>query len=194
MKLNSLREAEAQRPVDGYFARATLPLRISDELAEAAFVAPLSDTLDRLGIGRVVGYELALDEQGEPVRLHIQLSLVTDAPRVLQAVADALDKLDAPAGSYIGNAECVDLVSFGHSQGLGLYLPRADTREEDRTAVVEACRDALGQAGLYQGSVSVGDRTALYFYGDSFNRMKSAITYVITTDPRCRNAFARRLN
>ncbi|MBT8456273.1 MAG: hypothetical protein KJO15_09245 [Alphaproteobacteria bacterium] len=189
-----MRDGQTLRPVDGYFAQAVLPLRIGNDLAQSAFAGPLDRELDRIGLGRVAGFEISQDDEGEPALLTITLSLATDAPRALKTVAQLLEKLDAPMGSRLGNAECDNLLEFGTSEGLGLYLPRQDTAEEDRLAVIEACTDALNGAGLYQGSVSVGDRTALYFYGNSFNRMRTAITYVMTTDPRCRNAFARRLN
>lgn len=189
-----MRDGKSLRSVDGYFAQAVMPVRVGEDLAQDAFVKPLDRELQRVGLGRVVGFDISFDDEGEPEKLDISLSLVTDAPRALEAVAKVLEKLDAPVGSHLGNAECAELLSFGSSEGLGLYLPRHDTGEADRLAVIEACNDALNGAGLYQGSVSVGDRTALYFYGDSFNRMRNAITYVMTTDPRCRNAFARRLN
>ena len=86
------------------------------------------------------------------------------------------------------------MLHFGKSHGLGLYLSHRDADDDGHLGVVEACTDALAGAGLYQGSTRLADRTALYFYGDSFNRMRSAITYVMSHDPRCRNAYARRLN
>lgn len=194
MKLKSLRDGQSLRPVDGYFAQATLPLRIGPELAQAAFADPLDAALDRMGLGRVASHEIATDDDGEPERLVLTLSLATDAPRALDEVAHTLDDLGAPTGSQLGNAECADLITFGSSEGLGLYLPRHDTGDAAHRALVRACKAAMAGAGLYKGSVSVGDRTALYFYGTSFNRMRSAITYVMTTDPSCRNAFAKRLN
>ncbi len=194
MLLQSLREAGVLRPVDGYFAQVRMPLRLAPELAESAFAQPLGRELEAAGLGRVTGHELSLDAGGEPEVLTLSLSLVTDAPRALSLVAACLEELDAPVGSTIGNAECAELIRFGKSEGLGLYLPVHEAGDDERLAVIEACTDALEGAGLYQGSYSFGDRTALYFYGDSFNRMRAAITYVMSYDPRCRNAYARRLN
>lgn len=184
----------AYRPVDGYFAKATLPVRLGHELVADAFITPLSKALEASGLGRVTAFSTRDDEAGEPEILSIELSLVTDTPRALDHVASLLNDLDAPAGSTIGNAECPEMITFGRSFGLGLYLDRSCTDEQSRLDVVEACTDALEGQGLYQGSVSFGDRTALYFYGDSFNQMRAAVTYVMTTDPACKNAYARRLN
>lgn len=194
MFFRSMRGVEGLRQPDGYFACVAMPVRIGPELAERAFVRPLNRELAQTGLGRVSEFEVARDDEGEPVGLKMTLSLATDAPRALEHVAGVLERLDAPTGSWIGNAECPEMVAFGRSFGLGLYLPRGEADEEAKLDIVEACTDALEGAGLYQGSASVGDRTALYFYGDSFNRMRAAVTFVMSTDPRCRDAYARRLN
>ncbi len=196
MLFRSIRGSAAQKhEVDGFFAQATMPVRIGPDLAERAFVRPLDRDLRVSCLGRVAGFEVARDENGEPAGLTITLSMTTDAPRALHHVSGLLERLDAPAGSQIGNAECPELLAFGKSYGLGLYLDRAAaSAEDDRLDILEACTDALEGAGLYQGSASVGDRTALYFYGDSFNRMRAAVAFVMSTDPRCKDAYARRLN
>ena len=194
MFLRSLSNETGMRPVDGYFARATMPVRLAPDLAERAFIAPLGRMLSETGLGRITEFAVENDENGEPATLSITLSLITDAPRALSRVAQELDRLDAPTGSWIGNAECPEMFNFGRSYGMGLYLSADNADENGTLDVLEACTDALEGAGLYQGSVSVGDRTALYFYGDSFNQMRAAVTYVMTTDPRCRDAYARRLN
>lgn len=194
MLLQALRDTKFFGRDDGYVAQVEMPVRLAPELAEIAFVRPLDRDLTANGLGRVAGFDVELDEDGEPDTLTIALSLVTDAPRVHERVADLLEGLDAPAGSRIGSAECADMAEFGKSYGLALYLPRNETDEEARLEILEACTDALEGAGIYQGSVSVKDRTALYFYGDSFNEMRAAVTFIMSTDPRCKNAYARRLN
>ena len=194
MFLRSLRGAAEPRPVDGYFAKISMPVRIGTDLADRAFIRPLGRELDLAGLGRISAFDVERDDGGEPIGLSITLSLATDAPRALESVAAILERLEAPAGSWIGNAECPEMVAFGKSYGLGLYLAQREADEEAKIAILEACTDALEGAGLYQGSVSVGDRTALYFYGDSFNRMRAAVTFVMSTDPRCKDAYARRLN
>ncbi len=181
-------------PHQGHFARARLPLRITAEDAAAAFVAPLGHHLEQTGAGKVDGARVIAGDSGEAEWLEITLSMVSDAPHHLKAVADRLEQLDAPRGSVIGNAECPDIYRFGRCEGLGLYLSKGDTGPGyDWLEVAEACTDAMAGLGIYQGARSLPDRTALYFYGDSFSKMKGAITFLLTTDPRCKNAYARRL-
>ncbi len=194
MVLQSIKEFGADRLVDGYFARVMMPVRIAPTLAEEAFVAPLARQLKDARLGRVSDFYVEADRDGEPSELVLLLSLSTDAPAALDFVADTLERLDAPEGSTIGNAECAEMMQFGKSHGLGLYLSHSEADAVQKLDVLEACTDAMSGVGLYQGSVSVGDRTAMYFYGDSFNKMRKALTFVISTDPCCKNAFARRLN
>ena len=134
------------------------------------------------------------EETGEPCALRLDLVLSSATDDAVALVAGFLQDLDAPSGSTILADGAAAPVQFGHSEGLGLYLPARETDEDAKLAVVEACTDAMGGAGIYQGSFSAGDRTALYFYGDSFNRMRAAITFVMSHDPTCRNAYARRLS
>lgn len=194
MFLQSLSHEDGMRPVDGYYGCARMPVRLAPDLAEEAFILPLSKALAASGLGRIAGFDVELDPAGEPSALTVTFSLITDAPRALKYIAAELDRLDAPTGSFIGNAECPELFAFGQSYGLGLYLKSGAADEDGALDVVEACTDALEGRGLYQGTVFLGDRRALYFYGDSFNRMRAAVTFVMSTDPRCRDAYARRLN
>lgn len=196
MKLTSIRDGVTTRDVDGYFARAVLPLRLEPAEAEARLVAPLAQAMDLAGLGRISAMGIEPDASGEPAQLTLDFSLPGDGPDILKSLARILDDLGAPKGSVIGNAECPDLLTFGTAQGLGLYLDRADLGPTgaDHRDVVRACQRALKGAGVYRGAFSTSDRTALYFYGHSFQNMQSAITYVMSTNPKCRNAFARKLN
>ena len=66
MHLKSMRDGTSLRTVDGYFARAVLPLRLSREDAERAFAGPLKDGLAEAGLGRLVAFEITHDDEDEP--------------------------------------------------------------------------------------------------------------------------------
>ncbi|MEM0945879.1 MAG: hypothetical protein AAGK37_00625 [Pseudomonadota bacterium] len=176
-----------------HFARADLPLRIAPDFAETAFAEPLERTLAARAFGTVRDHEVFFDASGEPEALRLDLALISDRPQVVSCVTDFLEGLDAPVGSALSDQGGTDLAQFGSAEGLGLYLPAQDATEEIRLDIAEACTDALGGAGLYQGSAHFMDKTALYFYGDSFNKMRAALTFVIGHDPKCDGAVVRRL-
>ncbi len=179
----------------GFFTAVRLPLRLTEADADRAFVRPLARKLTELQFGRITGHRVSTDDENEPIVHEITMSLVTQAPRAFRTIADFLDGLDAPQGSWIGNAECPEMLPFGRATGLGLYLDLTENGDTDDVLdVLEACTEALEGAGLYQGSKVARGCHALYFYGDNFNRMHKAMAFVLTTDPRCRNAVARRLD
>ena len=175
-------------------ATAELPLRIGRGFVEPAIIRPLSRWMREANLGQVTTADLAEDAAGEPEHLTLRLKLTERDTRSLERIAGALEGLDAPVGSTITFDEDGPEIAFGASHGLGLYLPIYGTNEEDRIGVIEACTDALDGAGLYQGSARTRENLAFYFYGGSFNRMRDAVTFVMTHDPRCRNAYTRRLN
>jgi hypothetical protein len=186
---------QSYRPVDRYFVTAHLPVRISSVDADLSFAQPLRKRLDEMNLGEVQRIKARRGDDGEPKTLEIMCALVSENRRTLERVGFELEKLDAPSGSYICAEGSDQAVEFGQAEGLGLYLDKRQDLETDadRLDVLEACTDALEGMGAYHGTCHMADKTALYFYGDSFNKMRNAITFVLTTDPRCKNAIARRV-
>lgn len=176
-----------------HFVTARMPVRVGPDVVEAAFVMPVERELNDATLGTVADFEIIRDIHGEPEELVLNLLLITDAARALGRIEAMLQSLDAPVGSTMRVDGTNEVRKFGMSQGLGLYLPTAETDADLRLDIVEIFTDAMEGAGLYQGSAQFGNLTALYFYGDSFNAMRKAITYALTHDPRCRNAETRRL-
>lgn len=171
-----------------------MPLRLSERDARRAFVGPLEAMLEELQFGRVTRVEIVRSEDVEPTGLAMTLSVDREDRWVLEMIARKLEELDAPEGSWIGTAEHPRVLGFGKTAGLCLYLDSLETEDDsDMLDIVEACTDALDGRGFYQGSSRLGDRRALYFYGDSFNAMRKAMTFVISTDPRCQNAMTSRI-
>ncbi|NRB01121.1 MAG: hypothetical protein HRU32_15145, partial [Rhodobacteraceae bacterium] len=75
-----------------------------------------------------------------------------------------------------------------------LLIDEPGDAEEAHLDVLEVCTEALEGSGIYQGGANLGDRHVLYFYGDSYNAMKTALEFVLATNPLCRGAYARRLS
>ncbi len=178
-----------------HLAEASLPVKIGRTDADVAFARPLDRRVRSLGLGQVTGTGVRRGRDGEVEGLDIFFALVTLHPRALKTIASLLEDLDAPVGSSIQFTETGLRHVFGRTEGLGLYLDRRDgiTDEEAALDLLEACTDALGAEAIYQGSEDLGDKAVFYFYGDSFNTMKTALSLLMTSHPQFRNAFARRL-
>jgi hypothetical protein len=186
------------RPVRSPVVEVTMPVRLPSDRAGPNFARPLSRALSDAGLGTVAGHRLALNDAGEVVGLGLSVQLVSRAGRALDRVVRELERLDAPRGSQLTIEDGVPPISFGASEGLGLYLSRGVLRSVDDTPaahldVVADCIEAFGDMATYQGSAHLADRVALYFYGESFNRMSNALAYVLATNPACRDAETRRL-
>lgn len=177
-------------------ATAQLPVKLGMSDAEQVFSRPLDTRLRAIGLGQVTGTSVHRDRQGCIDGLEMTLLLGSLHPRALETVGQLLEDLDAPLGSSIGFSETRARHVFGRTEGLGLFLDDRDAEggHEAHLDVLEACTEALDGAGVYQGTADLGDTHVLYFYGDSYNSMKNALSFVMTTNPLCRGAYARRLS
>ena len=196
MLLKSLISKIPAKTSPGHIAAVQLPVKLGMSDAEEVFSRPLDRRLRAIGLGHVAGTTLQRDGQGGIDGIEISLILATLHPRALDTVGSVLEDLDAPLGSSVGFSETRARHIFGRTEGLGLYLDGQDSRGnvEAHLDVLEACTEALEGAGVYQGGSKQGDRHVLYFYGDSYNAMKNALSFVLSTNPLCRGAYARRLS
>ena len=184
--------ASDSEPVRLHAALAVLPVKIGDQDAEDVFARPLAQQLLATGLGTVTGAHKRYAKSGESHAVALEMSLVRADLGTLKEVARLLEHLDAPLGSSIFFTETGTTHLFGRTEGLGIFAD-ATLGEDDRFALLEACTDALGADAVYQGSAIVDKNQVFYFYGDSFNTMQNALSYVMRHDPRCSGAFARRL-
>lgn len=176
-----------------------LPVRIDGGRVGPIFSLPLARALSTAGLGTVAGHRLVLNDAGEVVGVGLSVRLVSRAGRAIDRVMRELERLDAPCGSSLIVNPNDPPITFGASEGLGLYLCRRVLRavEDSATAhldVVADCIDAFGDLATYQGRAFLEKRVAIYFYGSNFNKMSNALAFVLETNPACRNAETLRLN
>jgi hypothetical protein len=175
-----------------------LPVRINGDRVGPIFSLPLARALTSAGLGTVAGHRLALNDAGEVVGVGLSVRLVSKAGRAIDRVVSELERLDAPRGSSLTVEQGAQPITFGASEGLGLYLSRAVLRAVDDSPtahldVVAECIDAFGDLATYQGSAFLEKHVALYFYGANFNRMAHALAFVLATCPACQDAETLRL-
>lgn len=175
-----------------------LPVRIDGGRVGPIFAGPLARALTDAGLGTVAGHRLALNDAGEVVGVGLSVRLVSKAGRAIDRVMSELERLDAPRGSVLVVDTDGSPISFGASEGLGLYLSRPVLRSVDDSPtahldVVAECIDAFGDMAVYQGSAFLEKHVALYFYGTNFNRMSNALAYVLATNAACHDAETHRL-
>ena len=136
-------------------------------------------------LGRGQECDVVLRDDGIS-RQHAKISII--GPRRI-----VVEDLSSTNGTYVGGKRISratlrigEKILFGRRTMLRFVL-------DDALDLLEVCTDALGAEAIYQGSEDLGDRAVFYFYGDSFNTMKTALSLLMSAHPQFRNAYARRL-
>jgi hypothetical protein len=128
-----------------------------------------------------------LDANGEVAYCEISIALRSAGPATLQALIAALEKLGAPKGSKIIVGPGSEL-PFGGNEGLAFYfdnvsLPPEVYATHDINDVLEAFVRALDGVGALHSFLNGERETAVYIYGPSFEKMKSALAPVADRHP-----------
>lgn len=158
------------------------------------FEDPLDDLLQEAKLGSVSGGGTQLAAEPDGIAFcDLDLDLVSADDAVLDRVVTALEAMGAPKGSTLlwdaGKSER----PFGRAEGLGLFLNGTDLPAEvyennDINALIGDLQAALGDGWRFMGYWQGQTGTALYFYGDSYERMAAAIAAVVAGAALCQNA------
>lgn len=174
---------------------ALVAARLNDKcqpVHRARYEDPLNDLLEQKGLGHVDGGGSQLDGNGEVAYCEISIALRTVEATALQVVIDALEKLGAPKGSKLLVGPGSEL-PFGRNEGLAFYfdnvgLPPEVYATHDINDVLESFAQALEGVGAMHSFMNGTRETALYIYGPSFEKMKSALAPIADRHPLCKGA------
>jgi hypothetical protein len=115
------------------------------------------DGRDEHGLPSIVGGGTLQSADGEPIRADIEFEFDEAGEETLTLVARVLTAMGAAAGSVLrvrSEPDCA--LTFGHNEGLAVYLNGTDLSE-----------------------------TALYFYGPSYATMHDRLVGVLSSHPLC---------
>lgn len=143
----------------------------------------------------VVGGGTAVSDNGEPLECDIEIEATNGAitQEHIDFVVDFFHQVLAPKGSNIklyGDAEDEPkVIEIGRLEGLSLVINGTDLSDEvykncDINHVVEQCELLMEDMGRLH-SYCETQHTNLYFYGESFERMKQVILPFINNYPLC---------
>lgn len=161
---------------------------------------PLDEFMQESGIGEVSGGGTMQLASGEIdfCDVAIQLySAVIDEKQLIQ-LQEKLEELGAPKGSFISLERDQQKIMIGKKEGLAIYLDGVNLDHEvyencDSNVVVDEIRKRINDTSEIVRFWSSDTETALYFYSDSFEEMKSAIQDFTETYPLCKNARIERI-
>lgn len=120
--------------MDGYYACVCF-----EAVVAPSFACRLSASLGRIQLGRVTGITKGV----------MTLSLASDSPAALAEVARSLVALGAPAGTWVGSAECPRMIEVAQLD----------------------CASSIVPEEVFRGSVSAGRHGALALYPQAEARL-----------------------
>ncbi len=155
------------------------------------FEDPLNDVLQSLGLGEVTGGGTQMADEPDGIAYCDVEIMVNDASEAtVMKVIETLEELGAPRGSLLKFSSETDDIEFGKLEGMALFLNGTDLpaevyAESDVNEIISRCNELLEGIGRFRGYWEGSRETALYFYGGSFEAMKSAVADFIDSDPGC---------
>ena len=161
---------------------------------------PLDEFIQTKGIGSVTGggtMSLATHEIDYcDVEILMKSDKITDEQ--IELIITKLEELGAPKGSKLTIEKTKKTFKFGRKEGLAIYLDGKTLSPEvyktsDVNVVVSEIQQLTGDTSEIIRYWEGGEETALYFYSDSFSKMKEAIAGFVADYPLCKGARIERI-
>lgn len=156
---------------------------------------PLEELLESKQYGEITGGGTMQHESGGIKFCDIEVLLYQGEHhrKAIEEIVMNLEEIGAPKGSHITIGDSDEPIHFGKKEGLAIYLDGVNLPENiyaecDINVVLSELSRLVGYDGDVQRYWEGNTETALYFYGDSFETMKSAIMEFVSTYPLCQNA------
>jgi hypothetical protein len=116
----------------------------------------------------------------------------------INQIINKLEEFGAPKGSVLNIEKTKEKIYFGKLEGIGIYLdgknlPENVYAESDVNFVISEVYRLTNTEEKISRYWENGNSTALYFYGDSFEKMKLDIKQLIENYPLCKNCIIEQI-
>lgn len=178
----------------GEFVIARLNARVQPMERGEYYEDPLDETLKRLNLGEVTGGGTQMADEPAGIEFcDIEIRLNDVNPEAVNSIVEQLESIGVPKGSRLIVEHDDSELPFGTQEGLGLFLNGYDLPDEvyaesDVNHVISECDRLLAGGGSFRGYWEGSRETSLYFYGESFAAMKTAIEPLVASYPLCQKA------
>ena len=165
----------------------------------------LEDALDELleaaEVGFVDGGGTLMSPSGEVKSCDIELALNDNSEEMITKLESIIDAIGVPTGSkllWIGADDETIERPVGCLEGMALYLNGTDLPKEvyessDINYVIEQLESRMDGIGRLYSWWEGPQNTALYFYGQSYEKMSAAIQDFIAAYPLCQKCVVERI-
>ena len=188
-----------ENAADGIMIIAQLNARVKPIDRGEYFEDPLDDVLQAAGVGEVTGGGTQMADDPAGIAFCDLEIVVGDASeQVIQTIITTLEKHGAPKGSKLISEAFAQDIPFGQYEGMALFLNGNDLPDEvyetsDVNEVIETCGTLMGEGGDFRGFWEGSQEVGLYFYGQSFEQMKSDTADFIAGHPLCEGARIEKI-
>jgi len=177
------------KPV-GQFLVAQLNARLQPMHRGEYFEDPLDAVLKKGNHGEVSGGGTMQAKTGEIDYCDIEIQVPASSSEIITLVVGTLEKLGAPKGSKLTVEATGEVLPFGVTEGLAVYLngtdlPAETYRDCDSNHVYSEFGRLLEGEGRVLSYWQGPRETALYMYGRSFDEMKKRLSEFVATYPLC---------
>lgn len=198
-KLFGNNKAEQSQSAENYMV-VTLNDKIMPIDRGNVYEDPLDEFIQANGIGEVTGGGTLQLESGEIEYCDIEIRLNKDilSESQIKLVIEKLESLGAPKGSKLTIEKTGEKIDFGIKEGLGIYLDGVNLdadvyKNSDSNIVVSEIKRLINDSSETVRYWMGQTETGLYFYSDSFDKMKDSIQSFISEYPLCKGARVERI-
>lgn len=174
----------------------TIVIQINDKVLPIhkrnLYVKPLHDFLEENNYGEISGGGILKEEPGEIIfcDIHVKLYQEEITSSVLNSIIKHLEDCGAPKGSKIIIEKTHQEILFGKKEGIAIYLDKENLEQKnDAQYNIDFVQSEISkitqtsQERYWKGNSTTG----LYFYGQSFEKMKNEVSDFMETYPLYQN-------
>lgn len=161
---------------------------------------PLDEYIQQNHIGEVTAGGTLQAENGEIefVNIEIQLNEGVEPRYAASKIIEFINSINAPKNSKLRIENTKEVILFGEKEGLAIYLDGQNLEPEvyensDVNFVVSEVKKLIGDKSEIVRFWEFSDKTALYFYGNSFTEMIEQIKDFMSEYPLCKNAEIKQI-
>lgn len=158
----------------------------------------IESILDKQKLGEVDGGGTMQLPSGEIEFCDIEINLKDNAEETVKRLEEIIDALGVPKGSKLYTHENDMEIPVGRQEGLAVYLNGTELPDEvyqecDINYVIEHMEELMGEAGKMYSYWEGPNDTALYFYGESYDKMLEAVQDFLNEYPLCAKCVINRI-
>lgn len=174
-------------------------IQINDKVSPAdkrtLYLLPLNDFLTTKNYGEISGGGILKEEPGEIIfcDIHVKFYQEEITDNSLKDIMSYLEDCGAPKGSKIIIEKTHQEIPFGKNEGIAIYLDGENTEEKNQESynvdfvqseISRRTNTSQSTERFWKGNSTTG----LYFYGQSYEKMKDEVSHFMSSYPLYKSA------